>query len=73
MSRVITAFEKEAAILNRDFGRRVVELRHIGSTAVSGLDAKPIVDILIVIDHTNDINCFNRTMEDIATMCEASA
>ena len=37
---------------------------HIGSTAVPGLDAKPIIDILVVLDDTHDINSFDRTMED---------
>lgn len=59
------AFEKEAAILNAIFGERVVELQHIGSTAVPGLDAKPIIDILVVLDHTDDINSFDRAMEDV--------
>lgn len=61
----ITAFEQEAAILNAVFGRRVVEVHHIGSTAVPGLDAKPIIDILVVLDNTDDINSFDRAMEDI--------
>lgn len=61
----ITGFEKEAAILNAIFGERVVELQHIGSTAVPGLDAKPIIDILVVLDHTDDINSFDRAMEDV--------
>ena len=30
----IAAFENEAAILNAVFGQRVIELQHIGSTAV---------------------------------------
>ena len=61
----IVAFEKEAAILKAIFGERVVELQHIGSTAVPGLDAKPIIDILVVLDHTDDINSFDRAMEDV--------
>ena len=61
----IVAFEKEAAILNAVFGQRVIEVHHIGSTAVPGLDAKPIIDILVVLDHTDDINSFDRAMEDI--------
>jgi GrpB-like predicted nucleotidyltransferase (UPF0157 family) len=61
----IAAFEKEAAILNAVFGQRVVEVHHIGSTAVPGLDAKPIIDILVVLDATDDINSFDRAMEDI--------
>jgi GrpB-like predicted nucleotidyltransferase (UPF0157 family) len=60
----LAAFEKEAAILNAIFGKRVVELQHIGSTAVPGLDAKPIIDILVVLDHTDDINSFDRAMEE---------
>ena len=61
----IAAFEEEAAILTAVFGQRVIEVHHIGSTAVPGLDAKPIIDILVVLDHTNDINSFDRAMEDI--------
>ncbi|HKN84309.1 MAG TPA: GrpB family protein [Pyrinomonadaceae bacterium] len=61
----IAAFEKEAATLHAVFGRRVVEVHHIGSTAVPGLDAKPIIDILVVLDNTNDINSFDRAMEDV--------
>ena len=40
-------------------------MHHIGSTAVPGLDAKPIIDILVVLDDTDDINSFDRAMEDI--------
>jgi GrpB-like predicted nucleotidyltransferase (UPF0157 family) len=61
----IAAFEKEAAILNAVFGRRVIEVHHIGSTAVPALEAKPIIDILVVLDDTDDINSFDRAMEDI--------
>ena len=61
----IAAFEKEAAILNAVFGNRAIEVHHVGSTAVPGLHAKPIIDILIVLDHTDDITSFDRTMEDV--------
>ena len=61
----IAAFEEEAAILTVVFGQRVIDVHHIGSTAVPGLDAKPIIDILVVLDHTDDINSFDRAMEDI--------
>ena len=61
----IAAFEREASILNAIFGQRAIEVHHIGSTAVPGLDAKPIIDILVVLDHTDDINSFDRAMEDV--------
>jgi len=61
----ITAFEEEAALLTVVFGQRVIEVHHIGSTAVPGLDAKPIIDILVILNHTYDINSFDRAMEDV--------
>lgn len=39
------AFEAEGAALRRALGNVAVE--HVGSTAVPGLDARPIVDILV--------------------------
>ena len=61
----IAAFEKEAAVLKAIFGQRVVDVHHIGSTSVPGLDAKPIIDILVVLDTTDDVNTFDRAMEDV--------
>jgi GrpB-like predicted nucleotidyltransferase (UPF0157 family) len=59
----IAAFEMEAAMLARIFGQRLADIQHIGSTAVPGLAAKPIIDLLIVLDHTEDIDSFNPSME----------
>ena len=58
----VAAFEMEAAMLARIFGQRA-HVHHIGSTSVPGLTAKPIIDILIVLDHTDDIDSFNPSME----------
>jgi len=60
----VAAFEEEAATLRVVFAERVVEMQHIGSTAVPGLAAKPIIDILVMLDKTDDINAFDRAMED---------
>ena len=59
----IAEFEKESAMLARIFGQRLLDIQHIGSTAVPNLAAKPIIDILIVLDSTGDINSFNSFME----------
>jgi GrpB-like predicted nucleotidyltransferase (UPF0157 family) len=59
----ISAFEKEAAMLRSIFGERLIDVHHIGSTAVPRLPAKPIIDILVVLDDTSDINSFNSAME----------
>ena len=39
-------FEREAELLLRVFGANLAAIHHIGSTAVPGLAAKPIVDIM---------------------------
>ena len=59
----IADFEIEAATLARIFGNRLLDIQHIGSTAVPNLAAKPIIDILIVLDDTDDIDTFNPFME----------
>ncbi|MDQ3889077.1 MAG: NAD-dependent protein deacylase [Actinomycetota bacterium] len=41
------AYEEEAARIRAVLGRLVVEIEHIGSTAVPGLAAKPIIDISV--------------------------
>jgi GrpB-like predicted nucleotidyltransferase (UPF0157 family) len=38
-------------------------IHHIGSTAVPGLDAKPIIDILVVLEETGSIQSFDTQME----------
>jgi len=40
-------FEEEKARLLADIGAYVLSIEHIGSTAVPGLAAKPVIDILI--------------------------
>ena len=40
-------FEAEKAGLLSALGERLVAIEHIGSTAVPGLDAKPIIDIMV--------------------------
>ena len=61
----IRAFEEEAIVLAAVFGNRLLEIHHVGSTAVPGLHAKPIIDILTILDDTADINSFNHAMEGI--------
>ena len=63
--RWITDFERESVVLARIFGQRLKDIQHIGSTAVPNLAAKPIIDILIVLNHTDDIDSFNAFMEGL--------
>ena len=39
-------FEQEAALIRSRAGIRIREIVHVGSTAVPGLAAKPIIDLM---------------------------
>lgn len=41
-------------IITEALGPKIKRIEHIGSTAVPGLDAKPVVDILIEVDRVAD-------------------
>jgi misacylated tRNA(Ala) deacylase len=44
-------------------GSRALQVEHVGSTAVPGLGAKPIVDILVVVDDADDEDTFRGAFE----------
>jgi GrpB-like predicted nucleotidyltransferase (UPF0157 family) len=45
-----TRYEAERARLVADFAGRVIALEHGGSTAIPGLDSKPVIDIAMGLD-----------------------
>jgi len=47
-------YEEEKAKILRAIGNRVVAIEHVGSTAVPGLGAKPIIDIMVGVSHLSD-------------------
>ncbi len=47
------AYEYEARLLNAALGPLVLDIQHVGSTAVPGLLAKPILDIIIAVSDLN--------------------
>lgn len=42
-----TLFEEEAARLRALLGAAALSVEHVGSTAVEGMDAKPLIDLLV--------------------------
>lgn len=59
------AFQEEKEQLKTIFGDRLLAVHHIGSTSVPGLSAKPILDILPVVDSLDGIEAFDAAMEQI--------
>ena len=43
-------FEEEAVTLRSAVGCHALEIEHVGSTAIEGMDAKPIIDIIVAVD-----------------------
>jgi GrpB-like predicted nucleotidyltransferase (UPF0157 family) len=42
-------FEQERRVLQEHIGGQVLDIQHVGSTAVPGLGAKPIIDIAVAV------------------------
>jgi GrpB-like predicted nucleotidyltransferase (UPF0157 family) len=47
-------FEREAERIAAAVGERVLRVEHVGSTAVPGLIAKPVIDMLLVVTDSAD-------------------
>lgn len=56
-------FEEEAARLRNAFGDSLVRIHHIGSTAVPGLPAKPVIDLLAEV---RDIAAVDKLNDSLA-------
>ena len=49
-------FEREATQIRQILGENCTAIHHIGSTAVAGLAAKPIIDIMPVVRNLKDVD-----------------
>jgi len=58
-------FEDERSLLFQTLGDIVIRIHHIGSTAVPGLAAKPIIDILIEVVDVVALDALNQNIEAI--------
>ncbi len=56
-------FETERVLLTNAIGINAVKVEHIGSTAVVGLAAKPVVDILIEVTNLKELDTANENIE----------
>lgn len=58
-------FESEAKIIQQILGENCIEVYHIGSTAVPGLAAKPIIDILPIVDDLASVDMAASDFESV--------
>lgn len=55
-------FNEEVEMLKPIFGEQLVSIHHIGSTAIPGIKAKPVIDILIVV---TDIDAIQEAIDQM--------
>lgn len=61
----VQLFLKEEKIIREIFKDEIVEIHHVGSTAVPGLKAKPVIDIMPIVKNIERIDPFNAQMIEI--------
>jgi GrpB-like predicted nucleotidyltransferase (UPF0157 family) len=59
------AFNVEAQQVQAALGQNVVAIHHIGSTAIPGIYAKPIIDMLVEVADITDVDMQTASMESI--------
>lgn len=56
-------YEKEKNIMLDILDNIIIDIQHFGSTSIKGLSAKPIIDIMVVVNDINHIDEYNHIME----------
>lgn len=58
-------FEVEKEGIREAFGDVALEVEHIGSTAIPGLSAKPIIDVAVLVESIDDIRKIVSTVSSL--------
>ncbi|KOA19416.1 dephospho-CoA kinase/protein folding accessory domain-containing protein [Clostridium homopropionicum DSM 5847] len=55
----------EAEKVKKIMADELVKIHHIGSTAIPGISAKPVIDILVEVKNIRDVDNYNEEMKEI--------
>lgn len=58
-------YQPLAAAIGEALGNTAVEVEHVGSTSVPGLDAKPIIDIDLIVPNSSDEAAYVGQLEGL--------
>ncbi|OED31461.1 hypothetical protein BHE17_02515 [Planococcus maritimus] len=59
------AFEEAAAEIRKILGSGCLDIQHIGSTAVPGLAAKPVIDVLVAVADIETVDRFEESFRKL--------
>ncbi|BDM82044.1 GrpB family protein [Acaryochloris marina] len=58
-------FQTEASLVKEALGETVMAVHHIGSTAIPGIHAKPIIDLLVEVQCMTQVDARSSSMEQL--------
>lgn len=58
-------FHEEAACLKTIFSDEIRRFEHFGSTSVPGMKAKPVIDMMCIVNDIDKIDLFNNQMNSL--------
>lgn len=64
-SRWTAAYQKEKELITAALKQQIIDIQHIGSTSVTGLSAKPIIDILVAVNKLNTAETYSSQLQEI--------
>ena len=64
--------EKAMEILKSILGEDAVDIQHVGSTAISAISAKPIIDLVVGVNDLSQILLYNDLLQQEGIYCRNS-
>ncbi|MCM3710218.1 GrpB family protein [Sporosarcina luteola] len=61
----IQMFNDEVLLLRGIFGEEIIKFEHFGSTAVPGMKAKPVIDMMCLVKDIKKIDTFNDQIHSL--------
>ena len=58
-------FQTEKDLILATLDQKIINIQHIGSTAIPGIAAKPIIDIAVLIEHHQDAEQLTPVLAEI--------
>ena len=63
-------YKEESKKIKQALGKNCVSVEHIGSTAVKGMKAKPVIDIMPVVKKLSAVDAVHEELEALGYVCK---